>query len=67
MDIEEEYEGKVVLVTGGAKVFFQTLRTFNHQTFKKGLIQTLFFYKETFTKERNKRNKNKKGVELILR
>jgi len=31
--IENEYEGKVVLVTGGAK---------------------LFFYKETFTKERNK-------------
>ena len=22
MDIEEEYEGKVVLVTGGAKLFF---------------------------------------------
>jgi len=38
MDIENEYEGKVVLVTGGAK---------------------LFFYKETFTKERNKRNKGK--------
>ena len=31
MEIEREYEGKVVLVTGGAK---------------------LFFYKETFTKER---------------
>ena len=38
MDIGE-YEGKVVLVTGGA-----------------GCIGTnkLFFYKETFTKERNK-------------
>jgi hypothetical protein len=44
MSIENEYEGKVVLVTGGA-----------------GCIGTnkLFFYKETFTKERNKRNKGK--------
>ena len=32
MVIEKEYEGKTILVTGGAK---------------------LFFYKETFTKERN--------------
>ena len=31
MDIENEYEGKTILVTGGAK---------------------LFFYKESFTKER---------------
>jgi hypothetical protein len=31
MEVVNEYEGKVVLVTGGAK---------------------LFFYKETFTKER---------------
>ena len=44
MDREKEYEGKIVLVTGGA-----------------GCIGTnkLFFYKETFTKERNKRNKGK--------
>ena len=64
MDIENEYKGKVVLVTGSAKLFFQTLRKFNHQTFKKGLIQTNAFrksltknaaqatQKETFTKER---------------
>ncbi len=43
MDIENEYEGKVVLVTDGAK---------------------LFFYKETFTKERNKRNKGKGGYAI---
>jgi len=26
MSIENEYEGKVVLVTGGAKLFFQTFK-----------------------------------------
>jgi len=42
MDIENEYEGKIVLVTGGAKLFFQTLRKFNQNATRK----------ETFTKER---------------
>ena len=44
MGIENEYEGEVVLVTGGAKLFFQTLRKFNQSATRK----------ETFTKERNK-------------
>ena len=38
MVIESEYEGKVVLVTGGAKLFFQTLRKFNQQPFRKSLL-----------------------------
>jgi FlaA1/EpsC-like NDP-sugar epimerase len=43
----EDYEGKIVLVTGGAgcigtnKLFFQTLRKFNQNATRK----------ETFTKE----------------
>ena len=49
MEVGNEYEGKVVLVTGGAKLFFQTLRKFNQNATRK----------ETFTKERNKRNKCK--------
>ena len=32
----------------------QTLRMFNHLTFKKGLIQTLFFKKESVTEEMKK-------------
>jgi hypothetical protein len=32
---------------GSKMLRHQTLGKFNHQTFKKGLIQTLFFNKET--------------------
>jgi len=39
MDIENEYEGKVVLVTGGAKLFFQTLRKFNQKRFAEAEIK----------------------------
>ena len=46
MGIENEYEGKVVLVTGGAGCIG---------------TNKLFFYKETFTKETKRRRRRSAG------